>query len=173
VRSRQGFRDGARVAEVLVAVRQRADGSPDAPDKIRQLKPALHIVTAIAGDSSAIKSALKGEMPPEARGAQEPPSRNRPARADRIRWLPVQRRTASWQAAYTTACVYAALAQEHKVVISLQRAINNPDSEMDRPSDWISNDPDFTRLRSPEGCFSEFKKFLGALERKDYPEAAR
>jgi hypothetical protein len=172
LRSRQGFRDGARVAELLVAVRQRLAESRGARNRMHELRPALNIVTAIASDNRAITSVLRG-VPPEARGVQDPPRRKRgpAATKDRIRWLPAQRRTASWQAAYTTACLFAALAREHEVVISLERAINNPDSELDRPSDWISNDPDFTLLRSPEHCFPEFKKFLDAQERKDYPEA--
>jgi hypothetical protein len=56
---------------------------------------------------------------------------------------------------------------DHRVVISLQRAINNPDCEMQRPWDWISQDPDFSCLRSAV----EFNGFLSAQERKDYPAA--
>ena len=33
-----------------------------------------------------------------------------------------------------------------KVVRSLEFAICNPESEMERPSEWIGNDPDFTWL---------------------------
>jgi hypothetical protein len=56
------------------------------------------------------------------------------AAGDSIRWLPLQRRTASWPAAYNTACLYAALARENRapddlVAISLGRAVNNGDSE--------------------------------------------
>lgn len=64
-----------------------------------------------------------------------------------MRWLPWLRRTASWQAAYNTACLYAALASvrpaagyvadqrleyENRVLVSLERAISNPLSEMER-----------------------------------------
>ena len=35
-----------------------------------------------------------------------------------------------------------------KVVTSLEFAITNPECEMERPSDWIDNDPDFACLRS-------------------------
>jgi hypothetical protein len=54
---------------------------------------------------------------------------------------------------------------DHRVIISLQHAINNPDCEMQRPWDWISHDPDFSCLKSSK----KFNDFLDAQERKDYP----
>jgi hypothetical protein len=87
---------------------------------------------------------------------------------NRSRWLPWQRRTPSWEAAYNTACAYAALNLDHQVIISLQRAINNPDCKMQRPWDWISHDPDFSCLKSSS---KKFNDFLDAQERKDYPVA--
>ena len=39
---------------------------------------------------------------------------------------------------------------------------------MQRPWDWISHDPDFSCLKSRP---KEFKGFLDAQERKDYPAA--
>jgi hypothetical protein len=53
-----------------------------------------------------------------------------------------------------------------RVVISLTRAINDPQCELERPSDWISRDPDFSCLRCSSG---EFKKFLDTQKHKDYP----
>ncbi len=72
----------------------------------------------------------------------------------------------SWPAAYNLACVYAAIYADRnhqpdagqienelqclveKVVTSLEFAINNPECEMERPSEWIASDPDFGCLRS-------------------------
>jgi hypothetical protein len=55
---------------------------------------------------------------------------------------------------------------DRQVVISLQRAINNPGCEMQRPSDWISHDPDFSCLKSSS---KKFKHFIGEQKLKDYP----
>ena len=100
-------------------------------------------------------------------------------------WL---RRTASWQAAYNTACLYAALiserrasgaslspeeeAWEDRVVISLERVASNPYAEMRRLFDVIAKDPDFHALRSAPEKFGAFDKFLSDQRRKDYPEVA-
>ena len=57
-----------------------------------------------------------------------------------------------------------------KVVTSLEFAINNPECEMDRPSEWIDSDPDFACLRSGEDEFSkDFNKFLKMQKYRDYP----
>jgi hypothetical protein len=87
--------------------------------------------------------------------------------------------TASWQAAYNTACLYSVLAQhglatEDRIVVSLQRAIDSKDSEMERPYDWISYDPDFLPLKaSGRGQYPAFKKFLRDTKRRDYPRRPR
>jgi hypothetical protein len=137
------------------------------------------VSSAIAGNADQRWSIVQepsgtGEWPPP------PPSTGGPEPADprdRIRWLPGQRRTASWQAAYTTACLYAALASkppaaqaawEEWVVVSLKRAVNNPHSEMERASDWISRDPDFSALRSSRAPLCAFERFLAEQGRMDY-----
>ena len=57
-----------------------------------------------------------------------------------------------------------------KVVTSLEFAINNPECEMERPSEWINSDPDFGCLRSLDDQFStDFRKFLATQKQRDYP----
>jgi hypothetical protein len=113
---------------------------------------------------------LPAEAIPEAvaRSAWIPPTR------DRVRWLPWQARTASWQAAYNTACLYAVLVQqgladEEQVIASLPRVVNNRDSGLERPHDWISNDPDFEPLLRDDSPYAKVRSFREALERRDYP----
>ena len=53
-----------------------------------------------------------------------------------------------------------------RVVTALERAINNPDSEMERPYDWISRDPDFTAVNN----VPLFEDFRDTQQRRDYPE---
>ena len=96
-----------------------------------------------------------------------------PTRA-RIRWLPWQARTASWQAAYNTACLYALLVQqgladEDQVVASLRRLVLNRESGLERPHDWISNDPDIAPLLRHDSPYTRVRAFLEAQERRDYP----
>jgi hypothetical protein len=97
-----------------------------------------------------------------------PPTRDRP------RWLPWQARTASWQAAYNTACLHAVLvkqglAYEDQVIASLRRVVLNRDSGMERPHDWISNDPEFAPLLRHGSPYKKVRAFLEAQERRDYP----
>ena len=113
---------------------------------------------------------MLAEAVPEgaARAAWVPPTR------DRVRWLPWQKRTASWQAAYNTACLFAVLLQrglgtEEQVIASLRRVVNNRDSGLERPHDWISNDPDFAPLLRYDSPYRKVKTFLEAQERRDYP----
>ncbi len=175
LRKRQSFHDGLCVAELLVAVRRSLDeaersGASKLPKLPRHMKLARRIVTDIAGDKVPIEQHLtnpKAQDTPEPQDMPEASDRPPAEKRDGTRWLPWQRRTPSWEAAYNTACVYAALNLDHRVVVSLQRAINNPDCEMQRPSDWISHDPDFSCLKAPK----EFKRFLDTQERKDYPAA--
>jgi len=165
LRKRQSFHDGLCVAELLVAIRLN-----EASEVPRHTKLARRIATDIASDNVPIKQHLtnqKAQDTPEPQDKPEASDRPPGEKRDGIRWLPWQRRTPSWEAAYNTACVYAALSLDHRVVVSLQRAVNNPDCEMRRPSDWISHDPDFSCLKASR----EFKGFLDAQERKDYPAA--
>jgi hypothetical protein len=57
-----------------------------------------------------------------------------------------------------------------QAVTSLEFAINNPECEMERPSEWIASDPDFGCLRSPDDQFStDFRNFLAIQKQRDYP----
>ena len=132
----------------------------------------MDITSDIAGDTGLIRSLLTdplaGDTARPAAGAPEPTLSAAP---DRVRWLPWQCCTASWQAAYNTACMYAAftgVAPETvaRVVAALERAINNPDSEMERAYDWISRDPDFTAVENAQ----PFGDFRYTQLRRDYPE---
>jgi hypothetical protein len=127
----------------------------------------------IARDNVPISRHLaskKAQDQPESQGASGPSDRKwLPAeKRDRTRWLPWQRRTPSWEAAYNTACAYAALDRDDRVVISLQRALSNRDCELQQPWNWISQDPDFSCLESS----GEFNDFLGSLGTPDFSEAA-
>jgi hypothetical protein len=174
LRKRQSFHDGVSVAELLVATHQSLNEKQrsGASERLHHMNLALRIVTFIAGDNTPIRQQLTpGEAQPSDR--KLPSSEKR----DRIRWLPWQCRTPSWEAAYNTACVYAALNYDskyaalkldHKVVVSLQRAISNRDCEMQRPWDSISHDLDFYSLKESS---KEFKGFLATQEKEDYPAA--
>ena len=172
---RQSFHDGALVAELLAAVRHSLSekGYALARKDRHHTKRALHITAAITGDSAAIKALLAHEPWQCVRPRQQPVEN-----AGRTRWLPWQRRTRSWQAAYNTACLYAAMAQSCKsgtddhnemarrVVMSLRRVVYDRDCQMERPWDWISHDPDFSSLRMSS---EEFNDFLDAQQLRDYP----
>lgn len=103
-----------------------------------------------------------------------------------MHWPPWRRSSASWQAAYNTACLYAALADaawrgcapestlrelERRVIVSLRRVVDNPRSELERAWDWIYGDPDFRFMRDDRGNFRAFGEFLDELERQEYPAA--
>ena len=201
-RHRRAFHDGVCVAELLVAVRcrlieARADAKAKAEttagtkaDSPAEIPPwlararvrwhlwrAIRITASIAGDPAAIKAVLR-----DPRG--EWWSTGQPKGGGRRR----ARSTASWQAAYNTACVYAALAEaapasgeeapgdlELRVIDSLRRVVENPRSELERPSDWIDSDPDFRSMHPgpPHAppSFRAFEDFLLDQKRQDYPVA--
>jgi hypothetical protein len=175
LRERQSFHDGALVAELLAAVRHSLSekGYTLARKDRHHMKRALHITAAITGDSAAIKALLAQEPWQSLRPRQQPVEN-----AGRTRWLPWKRHTRSWQAAYNTACIYAAMTQSCKsdtddhdemarrAVMSLRRVAYDRDCQMERPWDWISHDPDFSSLRKSSEKFNEF---LDAQELRDYP----
>ena len=176
LRTRQSFHDGLCAAELLVAIRRILNGKepPSASEKLVRMRLASRRAADIARDNVSISRHLankKAQDLPEPQGTSGHPDRKwLPAeKRDRTRWLPWQRRTPSWEAAYNTACAYAALYRDDRVVISLQRALSNRDCELQQPWNWISQDPDFACLKSSS---KKFKGFLGSLERSDYPEAA-
>lgn len=170
-RHRQAFHDGVCVALLLVAVRQglRPEAAPDA--KLRHTRMLARIVTAISGDSKDFGKSLGG-LPPRT-------AKRRPITARlRTRYWPWRCSTPSWPAAYNLACAYAALAARgapqpapdplvEKVVSSLAFAVCNPDCEMERPSEWIGNDPDFGWLNRTENAI--FREFLDDQRQRDYP----
>ena len=170
LRERQRFCDGARVAELLVTVRQKLNGEQCRLKDRLQTRKAIHITAAITGDSSTIKNLLKNSQ--AFAGEARQPGKN----SEKTRWLPWQRRTPSWEAAYNTACLYAALEGSRKyrsnemavrAVDSLKRVVRDRECDMERPSDWISQDPDFSCLRSSE----KFRCFLDDQKHKDCPTA--
>lgn len=171
LRVRQGFRDGISAAALLVAVRQRLN---DADRRERGYRKALRVAAGITGDSDPIAAVLL--KPPAQWGRDSAPAR---VTRDQVRWLPWLRRTASWQAAYSVACLYSALAQrglarEERIVASLRRAVDNQSSEMERAYDWIWHDPDFLPLKaSKRDEYPAFKKFLRDQKHRDYPRRPR
>jgi hypothetical protein len=217
-RARQSFHDGVCVAELLVAARRRATeqrlaaqpGSGPQPAQpaqparsapgqrllrpltARHLRLAIRVASAIAGPDPLIEAIPDRQRRQNAHDPWPPaPAPDRPAHRDPrdgLRWWPWSRRTISWQAAYNTACLHAALAAQRlatmkslpaaerrawdeRVVTSLGRVVNNQYAEMERPYDTFSQDPDFSALRSAPGQFPAFRKFLDDQRRVDYPEA--
>ena len=206
LRERQRFHDGVRVAELLVAVRQSLNekecaytgGDRRQASKVRRrTKRAGHIMAAIAGGNAAIEAFLDPKARDEPQGEKErhpeanaekirqtllavPKSEKKwhpGASAGKTRWLPWQRRTPSWEAAYNAACLYAALAGSNMyrqmngpmdwAVDSLERVVNDRRCEMERPWDWISRDPDLRPLeKSPR-----FHELLRKQKQNDYPRA--
>jgi hypothetical protein len=186
---RKSFQDGVCAAELLVAIRCRFREPGRDPGWLKHahvrwhLRRAIRITWCIVGNPSFIYSALTDPhrewWEPEARKSWL----DRLSRAS-VRWPSWGRSSASWQAAYNTACLYAALADaawrssapenvlqelERRVIISLRRVVDNPDSELERAWDWIFGDPDFRILRDDRKKFTAFGEFLDELERQEYP----
>jgi hypothetical protein len=170
-RHRQAFHDGVRVALLLVAVRRTLIGEARDSGKLAHAGAIARIAAAISGDSKDFAKVLHG-FP--ARTAKLQPIATR---LSTRRW-PWQCSTPSWPAAYNLACAYAALAASPdnkteldplagKVVRSLEFAICNPECEMERPSEWIGNDPDFNWLSQRKN--EHFTAFLCDQRRRDYP----
>ena len=170
-RHRQAFHDGVRVAQLLVAVRQALMAGNEDVGRLRHADTIARITAAISGDSKDFAKVLP-EFPPKTAKQQPVPARLR------TRLRPRQCSTPSWPAAYNLACAYAALAAcadeelqldllVSKVVGSLEFAVCNPECEMERPSEWIGNDPDFSRLSG--GQNDRFMDFLDEQWKRDYP----
>lgn len=167
-RHRQAFHDGVRVAQLLVAVRQAQMPGAEDVGRLPHARMIARITAAISGDSKDFAKVLPGKTMKK----QQPV----PARL-RTRLWPWQYSTPSWPAAYNLACAYAARAAQadadcrphliERVVGSLEFAVCNPDCEMERPSEWIGNDPDFNQLSGGQNaCFMEF---LDGQWKRDYP----
>jgi hypothetical protein len=196
-RHRQPFHDGVCAALLLVAMRRAyidpklVDPVPRDPHRARTI---FRIASAITGDASPLAQALHIEgVSPLEHGAP-PVTRSLGTR----HWLRPYR-TRSWQAAYNLACAYAAVAQTRQaegadqgelrdltsqVVSCLEFAVCNPECEMERPWDWIANDPDFAGLHAAgphsagprsgdEQVFAEFGEFLDFQKQRDYPSVPR
>ena len=185
---------GARRRNPVRRRRRRTERGAGFAERLHQRK-GLQVVTAIVGDSTAVRTVLWAPFAawpgvglrggPEAQDPEAPALAEAlpqgatraawvPPTRDRVRWLPWQKRTASWQAAYNTACLFAVLLQqglgsEEQVIASLRRVVNNRDSGLERPHDWISNDPDFAPLLRYDSPYRKVKTFLEAQERRDYP----
>jgi hypothetical protein len=159
-------------------------------NQLPHARKVLRIATTIACDSSYIAGLLDTQGKRWGRKIQSGPKQRSMVKRRRIRRWPRQYSTPSWPAAYNLACVYAAIyahlnhqlednpAEDdrektkqkltcfvEKVVTSLEFAITNPECEMERPWEWIANDPDFGCLHR----FSEFSSFLDAQRQRDYP----
>jgi hypothetical protein len=201
---RETFHDGVCVAELFIHVRKNmlADpaGAPawlDGQGKVQQhLRKAVRIASSIAGDKDHLNTLLTHPLDQWPDLEPDEVKDPRPA-GDRARWLSRRRHAASWQAAYNTACLYAALAGaaaaraaraeaakspatgqaqalEVWVIDSLRRAIDNPQTELDHPSTWIRYDPDFSLLRRQADrgkLFEAFGLFVRDQEVFDYPYA--
>ncbi len=170
-RHRQAFHDGVRAAQLLVAVRQAQMPGAEDVGKLCHARAIARITAAISGDSKVFAKVLP-EFPSKTAKQKTVPARLR------TRLLPWQCSSPSWPAAYNLACAYAALADREanhrqrkllvsKVVGSLEFAICNPECEMERPSEWIGNDPDFNRLSGGKNI--RFMKFLDEQWKRDYP----
>jgi hypothetical protein len=190
-RHRQAFHDGVCAALLLVAVRRAAaDPKLIRPDtrRPRRARTIIRVAAAVTGDGSPLArrlgiSGVKG------------PKDGAPPVTSSLRTRHVFRpyRTRSWQAGYNLACAYAAVTQTRqakgadadelrdltdRVISSLEFTVCNPECEMDRPWDWIANDPDFSFLHAAGGtgdekAFAEFREFLAAQKQRDYPSVPR
>jgi hypothetical protein len=154
-----------------VAVREALTAGAEDLSGLRDANTIARITAAISGDSKVSAKVLPEFLSKTAK------HKTVPARL-RTRLLPWQCSSPSWPAAYNLACAYAALADRaanhrqrtllvSKVVGSLEFAICNPECEMERPSEWIGNDPDFNRLSGGKNI--RFMKFLDEQWKRDYP----
>lgn len=152
---RHQVREGIRVAERLVRVRQAMLDEPwDDPTIHREL-------AAVNPETGS-----QGWLPRRYRGQP----------GDWLHWK------RSWSAAYDAACLHAAVfgglratsrsdqafsgeVLARRATELLQRVVDNPDCQMERPYDWISVDPDLAPLHQT----ALFQDFLSAQRLRDYP----
>jgi hypothetical protein len=172
LRHRQAFHDGVCAALLLVAVRQALLEGAEATEQLGHAKMIARIVAAVSGDSSDFTKVLPS-FPAKKMTHQPITTRMRTRR-----W-PWQCCTPAWPAAYNLACAYSALAAcadaktevdplARKVIRSLEFALYNPECEMERPSEWIGNDPDFSWLRREKNaCFAAFQQ---DQQKRDFPD---
>ena len=183
---RQRFHDGARVAELLVAVRQslneqERDGTGGDRREAIKVRRWPRRTMHITGRHCRWQCSNRGAPGSKRARCLPKGGKNnwRPgANAGETRWLPWQRRTPSWQAAYNAACLYAALAGSDKyrqnkkapmdwAIVSLKRVVSDRHCEMERPWDWINHDPDLRCLAdSPD-----YRDLLDKQLKNDYPSA--
>jgi hypothetical protein len=186
---RQAFHDGVGAALLLVAVRRkhvnRQLGRPvtGRPPRARTI---LRIAAAITGDGAVLARELGIQGMGKLKHPAPPVTRTLRTR----HWFRPDS-TRSWQAGYNLACAYAAVAQAqasqaegadqealrdltNHVVSSLWFTVCDPQCEMERPWDWIFNDPDFSCLKDEDQeAFRGFRDFLDVQERRDYPSVPR
>jgi hypothetical protein len=191
---RKSFQDGVCAAELLVAIRRRlrepAGADPGWLQHARvrwHLRRAIRITCSIAGNPTFIYSALTDPQGQWWEREASKPGLDLLSRAW-VRWPTWERSSPSWQAAYNTACLYAALAEaawrrcapedipedirrelERQVIVSLRYVVDDPRSELERAWDWIFGDPDFRVMRDHREKFTVFGEFLDELERQEYP----
>jgi hypothetical protein len=187
---RQAFHDGVYAALLLVAVRRtevKLDGGPRRPRRARTI---LRIAAAITGDGTALARALgTGSVLIRLERRPQPVTKTLRTRHWYRRY-----RSRSWQAGYNLACAYAAVMQAgaaseaalegaslrtltEQIVTCLEFAVCNPECEIERPGDWIGNDPDFSFLHSRRSDekddawqdYEPFRKFLEIQKLRDYP----
>jgi hypothetical protein len=188
-RHRRSFQDGVCAAELLVAIRCRLHDAGTDPGWLKHgrvlwhLRRAVRITWCITDYPALIVAVLKNPdrywLDPKA----AEPKLDLLSRAW-VRWPPWKRSSTSWQAAYNTACLYAALTDqawrsrapekvlqelERRVIVSLQHVLDNPQSELERAWDWINSDPDFRVMRDHQENFTALGEFLAELKRQEYP----
>jgi hypothetical protein len=184
---RQAFHDGVGAALLLVAVRRthvnRLLGRP-ATARPPRARTVLRVAAAITGDGAVLAREL-GIAGMDGLKHPAPPV----TKTLRTRHWFRRDSTRSWQAGYNLACAYAAVVQAiqaegadrtalpdlaDRVVSSLWFTVCDPQCEMERPWDWIFNDPDFSCLKDEDQeAFRAFRNFLDVQERRDYPAVPR
>jgi hypothetical protein len=209
---RQAFHDGVAAAQLLVAIRRAQVPKPACPviRRPRRVQAIFQIAAAITGDGSALAAALGIHEVAVVRHGAPPVTRSLGTR----HWLRPYR-TRSWQAGYNLACAYAAVAQAlppaadaeqadarkselrtltDRIVSCFWFTVCNPECEMERPWDWIFNDPDFIFMHlsdTKDGdqtakdekaeekeaadakAFAAFREFLVQQEQRDYPSVPK